>query len=518
MPILEGEPTFKEEAVAVSIELSSGKLAELAVDMVAVGVAASSNKTVKHGTLINEDGGEALDKALDGWLTDLIVREQFRGDVGSTRVVPVSSGIAAKYILLVGMGDSEVVTLQDFRIMGAKVAQSAECLRLKSVGGILVNAALGEMGPAARARAFVEGAILGTYRFTHYKTENVTPSTLKKIILIAGGNKVALEKAIDTGCITAEATCAARDWVNTPACDLTPYALVGVAKEVARKNKLKITVMTGKALEKEKMGLLLAVGQGSIHPPAFIHLQYRPSKKSRRTIALVGKGITFDTGGLDLKPSASMITMKDDMGGAAAVLAAMQVIGQLKPDVTVDAYIATAENSIGSRAMRPSDVVQSRNGKTVEVANTDAEGRLVLADALDYAVEREPDVVVNVATLTGGIVVALGEQCTGIFSNREELSEKMLAAADRAGELMWHMPLLKVYEEGLKSKVADLSSMGKSKASSVTAALFLKQFVKDTPWVHLDIAGPAWAGEQLTLTPVGGTGAAARTLVEFCLG
>lgn len=504
--------------MAVSIELTSGKLAELTVDMVAVGVAASSNKAVKHGALSVEDGGVALDKAFNGWLTELIVREQFRGDVGTTRVVPVPSGIAARYVLLVGAGDPGSVTVQDFRIIGAKVAQAAECLRLKSVGGILVNATLREMGPATRLRAIVEGAILGTYRFTQYKTENVTPSTLKKFTLIAAGNKSALEKASEAGRITAEATCAARDWVNTPACDLTPYALVAVAKEIARHHKLKIDVKTGAALKKEKMGLILAVGQGSIHPPAFIHLHYRPTKKSRRTVALVGKGITFDTGGLDLKPSASMITMKDDMGGAAAVLAAMQVIAQLKPDVTVDAYIATAENAIGSRAQRPSDVVKSRNGKTVEIANTDAEGRLVLADALDYAVERKPDVVVNVATLTGGVVVALGEQCTGIFSNREEQAEKMLAAADRAGELMWHMPLLKVYEDGLKSKVADLSSMGKSKASSVTAALFLKQFVKDTPWVHLDIAGAAWTSEPLTLAPVGGTGAAARTLVEFCVG
>ena len=232
----------------------------------------------------------------------------------------------------------------------------------------------------------------------------------------------------------------------------------------------------------------------------------------------MGKGITFDTGGLDLKPAASMITMKDDMGGSAAVLGAMQAIAQLKPNVAVDAYIATAENAIDGDAFRPSDIVKSRNGKTVEVANTDAEGRLVLADALDYAVERKPDVVVDVATLTGGVVVALGEQCTGLFSNTESMAEKMMAAADTAGELMWQMPLLKAYEDGLKSKVADLSSMGKSRASSITAALFLKQFVKGTPWVHLDIAGSAWTSESMTLAPYGGTGAAVRTLIEFCRG
>lgn len=504
--------------MSVAVNLVSGKLSELKVDMVAVGVVASDGKAAKHGTLSDADGGARLDQLLDGWLSQLITREQFRGAVGTSKVVPVpaGAGIAAKYILLVGNGVPATMTLQDLRIIGAKVGQAAECYRLKSVGGILVNASVNDMGPAARLQAVMEGLRLGTYQFTRYKT-SVEPSTLKSLTLIAGGNRASLEKAVHTAEIISEATCLARDLVNTTAADLTPFALVDEARRVAKTHKLGITVLTGKALEKEDMRLIIAVGQGSPNPPALIHLSYKPKGKAKRRVALVGKGITFDTGGLDLKPSASMLTMKDDMGGAAAVLGAIQAIAQLKPNVAVDVYIPTAENSIDGKAQRPSDIVKSRNGLTVEIANTDAEGRLVLADALDYAVERNPDVVVDVATLTGGIVVALGEQCTGIFSNREDLAEKMLASADRAGELMWHMPLLKVYEDGLKSKVADLSSMGKSKASSVTAALFLKQFVKDTPWVHLDIAGAAWAGEAMTLTPVGGTGAATRTLIEFCL-
>lgn len=506
--------------MGIAVNLASGKLHELKVDMVAVGVTAPADKTdAMYGRLSDADGGVHLDKILEGWLSQLMAQEQFRGVVGTSRVVavPAGSGIAAKYVLLLGNGAASALTLQDMRVIAAKVGQVAECYRLKTVGGILVNASLNDMGPASRLQAVVEGLRLGTYQFTQYKTE-FEPTTLKSLTLIAGGNRAALEKAVHAGTVIAEATCLARDLVNTTAADLPPLALVDAARCVAKAYKLGITVLTGKALDKERMRLIQAVGQGSPNPPAFIHLSYKPKGKARRKIALVGKGITFDTGGLDLKPSVSMLTMKDDMGGAAAVLGAIQAIAQLKPNVAVDVYIPTAENSIDGKAQRPSDIVKSRNGKTVEIANTDAEGRLVLADALDYAVERRPDVVVDVATLTGGIVVALGEQCVGVFSNREAQAEKMLAAADRAGELMWHMPLLEVYEEGLKSKVADLSSMGKSKASSVTAALFLKQFVKDTPWVHLDIAGAAWAGEAMTLAPVGGTGAATRTLIEFCVG
>lgn len=503
--------------MTIQTKLTSGKLTEQTVDIAVVTIAETAKGgRAAHGQLCEADQGQALDVALNGLLSDTIQRERLSGKVGTTRLIPVQ-GIAAKAVLLVGVGSGEQRTLQDMRVFGAKVGQAAECARAKSVSAVLSRETINGCGPAARLRSAVEGMQLGTYRFTTYKTETEA-SSLKTFSVIASGNAAALDKAMATGVLVAEATCRARDWVNTPACDLTPFALAEQARDVARRHKLGVTVLTGKALDKEGMRLIQAVGQGSIHPPAFIHLRYKPAKKSRRTVALVGKGITFDTGGLDLKPSPSMITMKDDMGGAAAVLAAMQIIAQLKPDVTVDAYIATAENAIGSRAQRPSDVVKSRNGKTVEIANTDAEGRLVLADALDYAVARKPDVVVDVATLTGGIVVALGEQCSGIFSNREDQAEKMLAAADRAGELMWHMPLLKVYEDGLKSPVADLSSMGKSKASSVTAALFLKNFVKDVPWVHLDIAGSAWSGETTTLAPVGGTGAATRTLVEFCLG
>lgn len=503
--------------MTIQAKLASGKLADMAVDIVVVTVTESEKggKTA-HGLLQAGSQCEAIDAALNGLLSSTIQRERLTGKVGTTRLLPVH-GIAAKAVLLVGVGSEDKMTLQDMRIFGAKVGQAAECARAKTVAVVLSRETINDCGPSARLRAIVEGLQLGTYRYTAYKTD-AEPSTLRTFEVIASGTPAVLEKAIETGTLVTEATCMARDWVNMPPCDLTPAVLVEYAKSVARNHKLGVTVLTGKALEKANMRLIIAVGQGSCHPPAFVRLSYVPAKKSRRKIALVGKGITFDTGGLDLKSSANMLTMKDDMGGAAAVIAAMQIIAQLKPDVTVDAYIATAENSIGSKAQRPSDIVKSRNGKTVEIANTDAEGRLVLADALDYAVEHQPDVMVDVATLTGGIVAALGEQCSGIFSNCEDQAEKMLAAADRAGELMWHMPLLKVYEDGLKGKVADLSSMGKSKASAVTAALFLKNFVQDVPWVHLDIAGSAWTDEATTLAPVGGTGAATRTLVEFCLG
>lgn len=500
------------------VELVSGKLLDAHTEMLVVTVAAPSGKA-KHGTLQTLDQGTIIDDALEGWLSAIMAREQFKAAVGSTRLVPLQNNHGVQYVLLVGVGDPEKLQLNDMRIIGAKIAQTAECQRIADVMAVLAKETLNDCVPAQRLRAILEGMILGSYRFTHYKSaKDVEPSSLKTVSFLVSGPKPQLAAAARTAQIVAESTCMARDWVNTPPCDLTPQTLIAAAKTVAKETQTELTVLTGKQLVKEHMNLLIGVGQGSIYPPAFIHLRYRPKGKATRKIALVGKGITFDTGGLDLKLNMSMFTMKDDMGGAAAVLAAFRAVALLKADVAVDAYIATAENMIGRHAQRPSDVVQSRNGKTVEIGNTDAEGRLVLADALDYAVEQKPDVVVDVATLTGAIVVALGEQCAGVFSNNEMQANLILTAAERAGELMWRMPLLRAYEAGVKSRVADLSSTGKTKAGAISAALFLKQFVGETPWAHIDIAGSAWAADTTTMCPYGGTGAATRTLIEFCLG
>jgi leucyl aminopeptidase len=374
----------------------------------------------------------------------------------------------------------------------------------------------GDLTKGMDVRAIAEGLGLGAYTFPKYFTgERVPKRLLGDVIVVRPGRASAAEKrALERGGSVADAVNLCRDAVNEPPNVLTPEALADAARKVARSGKLKITVLDEKQIKKAGMLLHAAVGQGSANPPRFIHMSYVP-KRAKSKIVFVGKGLTFDSGGLCIKPAAGMGDMKNDMGGAGAVLGTMAAIGALRPDVEVHGIIGAAENMPDGNAYRPADVFKSLDGKTVEIINTDAEGRLVLADALAYAKKLEPDVLVDAATLTGACIVALGKNCSAFYTADERLARRFNDAADAAGEQFWRMPLLDDLRDQLTSDIADLKHTGERWGGSITAALFLKEFAGDAPWIHCDIAGPVTADRQKGIYPKGGTGHPVLTFVAL---
>ena len=364
--------------------------------------------------------------------------------------------------------------------------------------------------------AIAEGALLGRYTFTAYKSAEGTteaPGNLTVLTDLARNKeaKAALERAE----VTADAVAQVRDWVNTPPSDLNPVDFAASAVKLGKEYGVKVEVLDEKALVKGGYGGILGVGQGSANPPRLIRISYTP-KKPVTHLAFVGKGITFDSGGLSLKTSTGMVSMKADMAGAAAVLGATVAIARLGLPVQVTTYAAMAENMPSGSAARPSDVLTMYGGKTVEVLNTDAEGRLVLGDALVRASEDQPDLIVDVATLTGACIVALGERTAGLLSNDEETAAAVLESAQSAGERFWQLPIVEECRGFLDSEVADLKSGRSGPGGAMTAAAFLREFVDQTPWAHLDIAGPSFNdGKPYGYIPSGGTGVGVRTLIEL---
>jgi leucyl aminopeptidase len=326
-------------------------------------------------------------------------------------------------------------------------------------------------------------------------------------------------EAIDKAQKVCSGVILARELVNAPANEVTPITMAQTAQSLADEYGLSLEILEKEDCEKLGMGSFLGVAKASDLPPKFIHLTYKPEGTPRRKVAIVGKGLTFDSGGLNLKPSGSGIeTMKMDMGGGAATLGAAKAIAQLKPDVEVHFISAATENMISGHAMHPGDILKASNGKTIEVNNTDAEGRLTLADALVFAEKLEVDAIVDLATLTGACVVALGDDIGGIWSTDEGLATQIQKASEAAGEQLWKMPLQEKYFEGLKSPIADMKNTGPRAGGAITAALFLKQFVEKTPWAHIDIAGPVWADKESGVNNAGATGFPVRTLVNWVLG
>jgi leucyl aminopeptidase len=369
---------------------------------------------------------------------------------------------------------------------------------------------------AADFRAVGEGAGLGAYRFAKYFTGSRRPkSELKKILVFAPGRPSAQEKkALALGKSLADAVCLARDAVNEPPNELVPDTLAKIAERIAREHKMKIKVLDARGIRAAGMHLHYAVGQGSSNQPRFIHMSYVPRRKKKKLV-FVGKGLTFDSGGLCIKPAPGMGDMKTDMGGAAAVLGLMAALGRVRPDVEVHGIVGAAENMPDGAAYRPADVFTSLDGKTVEIINTDAEGRLVLADALAYAVRLEPDVIVDAATLTGAALVALGKSCSAYYATSDELARALEAAANEAGESFWRMPLLDELAEQLKSDVADLKHTGDRYGGSILGALFLREFVGGRPWIHCDVAGPVYAERARGAYPKGATGHGVLTFLRF---
>lgn len=428
----------------------------------------------------------------------------------------VFDGVRAKRLLIVGLGKDEL-NRELFRRAGGVVAQKA--LAMKAEKLFLVVPEELPFPVVEMAECLSEGLVLGGYQFKKYKKEEEEEKSaeIKRIgLYVDDASMVHARKGVKRGLAAGNAGVAVRDMANEPANVWTPQAFADYGEKIAREGNLACRIIEKDEMKQLKMGGILGVNQGSALPPKLVVLEYRTGKKVP-TLLLVGKGLTFDSGGLSLKPGEGMGDMKYDMCGGAAVMAAMQVIAEEKPGrVDVVALVPATENLPSSAALKPGDIITQYGGKTVEVLNTDAEGRLILADALAYGVEQyKPDAVVDVATLTGAVIIGLGHHRAGLLANNDELAENVLAAGERAGELLWRLPLAEEYKEQLKSKVADLKNIGGKAGGTITAATFLQEFVGKTPWAHLDIAGTAWNYTEKPYVPKGPSGIAARTLIEL---
>ncbi len=453
----------------------------------------------------------AIDRALRGALTEALKQEDFTGKKDQTFNVATLGRIKAKKLVVVGLGDPAKITATELRSAFAKIARLANGEKAKTLAIALPD------GLEPHFRAIAEGLCLGAYRFTKYLTGDRKPKAHLTQVTLSTTQKLgpSAKRAIDTGTQIAAAVNASRDLSNEPPNVIYPQTLAQAASDMAKEAGLKVTVLDFKEIKKRGMQLLQAVGQGSVHEPCLVHISYVPAKSKKRLI-FVGKGITFDTGGISIKPAAGMQEMKHDMSGAANIVGLMQAVAALKPDVEVHGIMACAENMPDGNAYRPGDVWTSYEGKTVEIVNTDAEGRLVLADALTYAHKLNPDVLVDNATLTGACVVALGTTSSGWYANTEEGAEIFNAAVARSGEQMWRMPLLEELRDQLKSDVADIKHAGDRFGGSITAALFLREFIGPTKhWIHADIAGPAMADRTFRWDPKGGTGHGVLTFLAM---
>jgi leucyl aminopeptidase len=456
---------------------------------------------------------QALDARLDGLLRRVLAAEKFEGKPNQAAYFYTEGRIPARRVLVVGLGPRREADAETVRRAAALGARRARDLGAETVGLCL---SVDRVPARARAQAAVEGAVLGTYRFDKYLKEKNGKAI--QTLSVLEPDRRSLTGARDgfrAGEVWARATCSARDLVNEPANVITPASLARRAEEVARAGGLKVKVLERADCAKLGMGAFLGVSQGSHEPPKFIHITYAPRRRARRRVAVVGKGITFDSGGLDLKTAEGMLRMKDDMSGAAAVLGVFEALPKLRLPIEVHGLIAATENMPSGTAQRPGDIVRAMNGTTIEIGNTDAEGRLTLADALAYAAkEIHPDEIVDLATLTGAIVIALGLGVSGVFGSHDAPTNRVLTAAREAGERMWRLPLHDEYKEGLKSDVADLNNISAQRgAGAIVAGLFMREFTGGVPWVHLDIAGTAFAEREWALGPKGGTGVGVRTVL-----
>ncbi|MBF2008075.1 MAG: leucyl aminopeptidase [Chlorogloeopsis fritschii C42_A2020_084] len=455
----------------------------------------------------------ALDEKFAGVLKELIAEEEFKGKTGSTAVTRVGSGSPVRKLILVGLGKPEALKLDTLRRAAAAVARLAKKQKCKTLG---ISLPAWNNDPAQTAQAIAEGIQLALYQDNRFKSEPEDKGVQVETVdlLGLGGQEAAITRAnqIASGVILA------RQLVAAPANEVTPITMAETAMAIASEYGLQVEILEQEECEKLGMGAFLGVAKASDLPPKFIHLTYKPEGTPKRKLAIIGKGLTFDSGGLNIKGAGSGIeTMKIDMGGGAATLGAAKAIAQLKPDVEVHFISAVTENMISGHAMHPGDILKASNGKTIEVNNTDAEGRLTLADALVFAEKLGVDAIVDLATLTGACVIALGDDIAGLFTPDDALAKELETAAETSGEKIWRMPMEEKYFEGLKSSIADMKNTGPRAGGSITAALFLKQFVKDTAWAHLDIAGTVWADKENGYNGSGATGFGVRTLVNWVL-
>ncbi len=490
----------------MNVSVVGEPLVSITADAVVVGVYADDKKLREPAARVDQAAGGALREVLDA--------EKFQGKLGHVTHLHTNGKLPSRRVVVVGLGRRAETTAETVRRAASTGLRRARDLGARSVAVDV----LGDRLPARqRAQSLVEGAILGTYTFDRYKREKADKivETLR-VVEPDGRRRREAADGARRGQVFAEATWFARDLINAPANDVHPTHLAQVAGEIAKAGGLTLEVLDRAECKKLGMGAFLGVAAGSEQPPKFIHLAWTPAGRTRKKVAVIGKGVTFDSGGLDLKTPEGMLRMKDDMSGAAAVLGIMRALPSLKPAVEVHGLIAATENMPSGAAIRPGDILRAMNGTTIEIGNTDAEGRLTLADAICFAIQKvNADEIIDMATLTGACVVALGPLCSGLFSNNDALADRLLTAADGAGERVWRLPLIDEYREHLKSDVADLNNVGPRGGGAITAGLFLKEFASDRPWAHLDIAGPAFIEKDTALGPKGATGCAVRTILTY---
>ena len=494
----------------MEVKVAAGDIAKLPLEAIVVNLFEN----------VKTPGGAtgAVDKALGGAITQLIKDGEVKGKRHEMTLIHSLGKIKPARVLIAGLGKQEEMSLSRIREVSAESCRYLRKVGARKVGTIAHGTGTGGMDAAEAARAITEGSLLGLYTFRRHLTKESEERELEQLIIVNKDKKglAALERGCHMGRIMAEATNHARDMANEPANFMTPSDMAEAALQIAGEYGLECYILEQSDMEQLEMGALLGVAKGSRQPPKLIVLSYKGGSK-KGSIGLVGKGITFDSGGISIKPSEKMGDMKGDMAGGAAVIAAMRAIGELKPKVNVTGIVPATENLPDGSALKPGDVIRASNGKTIEVVNTDAEGRLILADALSYARKQGLSPVIDVATLTGACQIALGEFCTGVFGNNQELVDRVIKAGDAAGECIWQMPMYDEYKELNKSDVADIKNSGGRYGGAITAAQFLHEFIEDTPWVHLDIAGTSRTEKERNCLVKGETGVAVRTLINLVL-
>lgn len=495
----------------MKIMVKEGKLAAVKDEIIMVGIFEG-----KDGI---KEAARTLDSALEGMIAEIIQRGDFKGELYKTFLIYRTQKIASRCVLLIGLGKEKDCTLDKVRGVASSGARFIRDMGIKHflVPGNFVQ--LSDISNSDTVKAIVEGVCLGLYSFKQFKTKNEERhgKEIKGVTILAEGRNeyTTFKKAVSSAEILSNAVKLTRDFVNQPSNKATPGYLARTAQTIAKKCRLQCRILNMVQIRKLGMRCFLGVAQGSREPAQFIILEHKPKKVlNAHPIVLIGKAITFDSGGISLKPPQSMERMKDDMAGGAAVIGIMQAAAQLQIPLHVVGLIPATENLPDGAALKPGDIITSMSGKTVEIITTDAEGRLILADALAYASRYQPEAIIDLATLTGACVIALGSEVAGLMGSDEALLEKLKQASKVTGEKVWQLPLWDEYAELLKSDSADIKNAGGRDAGAITGGIFLKEFAGKTPWAHLDIAGPVWTDKDKPYIPKGATGFGVRLIVN----
>lgn len=507
---------MQEKESTLDVRVIYGSITEVESDALIV--------NLFEGVTVPGGATGAVDRALDGAITELIASREITGKLAQMALIHTRGKISPKRVLVVGLGDSTEFDLVAVRKVAGSAVRFLRDRGVRHVTSIVHGAGIGGLDAKDATRAVVEGTILGLYRGSLYKKPEDDTNEIESFAIVERDESKLgeMEAGAKEGEILATATNEAREMGNQPSNIMTPMALAERARLLAAEYGLEFQEFDEKQMGDMGMRALLSVAQGSTQPPRMVVLKYTAGE-GKPTIAFVGKGITFDSGGISIKPSENMQNMKFDMAGAAAVVQTMQAVAQLKPDVNVIAVAPATENMPSGSSYKPGDVITCMNGKTVEITTTDAEGRMILADAITYAVRQGANYIVDVATLTGGCVVALGHDITGIMGNNADFTAHLKKAAELAGERVWELPLPKDYKDMIKSNIADMTNAGPRWGSAIQGGLFLQEFVEDRPWVHMDIAGTAYTskeegtGSSVSYMSPGATGAAVRTLAMLAM-